>query len=247
MTEKNDISNIYTINLKKVEDGSEMGNDKFFLSKRYPFWKFFLTFQKRLIESKELLPNKLKNRVCVCTYNANLPIEDYHNAIQLKSMDGYLLSILDGHGGIEMAKYANKKLHLLFDNYLSSIEEKLSLFENIRIVLSRIYKTIEEEFFLQALENWKNGYGKLAFVGTCVITIVVNNSNLYIANLGDSKARLFKNIEGIYSSLKISKTFNANKISERVRLSHKIKDDNLFSTNDGINFYVKGRLIPTRV
>jgi serine/threonine protein phosphatase PrpC len=174
-------------------------------------------------------------------------MEDFHNAIQLKNIDGYLLTVLDGHGGIEVAKYANKKIHLLFDNFIKDEDDNLSLLEKIKNVLSRIYNTIENELFTQAFDYWKKGYGKLAFVGTCAITIIINNSNLYIANLGDSKARLYKRIEGVYSSLKISKTYNANKISERVRLSQRLKDKDLFVTNDGVNFYVKGRLIPTRV
>jgi serine/threonine protein phosphatase PrpC len=35
---------------------------------------------------------------------------------------------------------------------------------------------------------------RLAFLGTCVITLEVSDENSYIANLGDSKARLFRGI-----------------------------------------------------
>jgi len=205
--------------------------------------------RKALTQSNELITNKLKNRVSVCTYNANYPMEDFHNAIQLKNVDGYLLSVLDGHGGVEMAKYANNKLHLLFDRYIKefSDDNSVSLYDKIKFVLQKIFKKIEDDFYKLALEYWKNGIGKLAFVGTCVLTVIVSDNNIFIANLGDSKAKLIRKGENGYNSIKISKTYNANKIAERVRLRQIHNDHDLFVTNDGINFYIKGKLIPTKV
>lgn len=78
---------------------------------------------------EELIKNQLRNRVCEVTATANMPREDRANAIQLKNLEGYFLSVLDGHGGDIVAEYASKKLHMKFDEKIlelksSEISEK---------------------------------------------------------------------------------------------------------------------------
>jgi hypothetical protein len=70
---------------------------------------------KSTLEEKFLKSNILSNRVCKLTYAANDPIEDKLNAIQLKNFDGYFISVLDGHGGFEVADFASRELHRKFD------------------------------------------------------------------------------------------------------------------------------------
>ena len=66
--------------------------------------------------SEDLINNDILNRVSIVQCSANNPVEDRFNAVQLKNINGYYLSVLDGHGGNQVADYANKKLHLYFDN-----------------------------------------------------------------------------------------------------------------------------------
>jgi hypothetical protein len=101
--------------------------------------------KNKIKESKnienELISNRLKNRVCEAYINANFPREDRSNAIQLKNFDGYFLSVLDGHGGEDVAEYANKELHKKFDNkYMELIIEEENSSEKNRITLRQAEK-----------------------------------------------------------------------------------------------------------
>jgi hypothetical protein len=71
---------------------------------------------------EDLTENKIINRVSIVQCSANNPVEDRFNAIQLKNIDGYYVSVLDGHGGNQIADYANKKLHVYFDNRIKFLE-----------------------------------------------------------------------------------------------------------------------------
>lgn len=88
------------------------------------------------IDENGMLPNELKNRVSVIQYDANCPREDRHNAIQLKNFDGYILSVLDGHGGHDIADVASKKIHILFDEIYRKTKEDDELSENEKIIAS---------------------------------------------------------------------------------------------------------------
>lgn len=90
----------------------------------------------------ELIPNRLKNRVCHVSIRANHVREDRSNAIHLENFNGYFLSVLDGHGGVEVADYASKKLHQKFDN----IYGQLKVEENTITEQERVKKAIELAF-----------------------------------------------------------------------------------------------------
>lgn len=72
--------------------------------------------------TEDLTSNKIINRVSIVQCSANNPVEDRFNAVQLKNIDGYFVTVLDGHGGNQLADYANKRLHLYFDNRLKFLE-----------------------------------------------------------------------------------------------------------------------------
>jgi len=89
-----------------------------------------------------------------------------------------------------------------------------------------------------------------------LITIVYND-NVYVANLGDAKARLFRKNEYIvgrsdsttYESIKLMHRHNASKKREQARLSKLFPNDSdIFICKDEDNTlcYVKGRLQVTR-
>ena len=54
--------------------------------------------------------NKLDNRLVLFQYTANDPIEDRFAYAQIKSLPGYFLTVLDGHGGPQIGK-KHLKLH----------------------------------------------------------------------------------------------------------------------------------------
>lgn len=49
--------------------------------------------------SSDFKPNHIKNRIVNLQYPANNPIEDRFDFVQLKSIQGYFISVFDGHGG----------------------------------------------------------------------------------------------------------------------------------------------------
>lgn len=157
--------------------------------------------------TEDLIRNDILNRVSIVQCSANNPVEDRFNAIQLKNLNGYYLSVLDGHGGNQIADYANKKLYTYFDcrfNYHKNSDFKLKqkiedsyiyAFEKVvrlftYIILFNILQ--EKECYDIALDAYKKGHGKAAFVGSCVLSIIVHDNILYIANLGDSKAEIYR-------------------------------------------------------
>jgi hypothetical protein len=73
-------------------------------------------------ESSGLTENRLKNRVCEWHISANDPREDRSNSIQLKNLDGYYISVIDGHGGDFIAKYTKKELHKIIDQKLLDLK-----------------------------------------------------------------------------------------------------------------------------
>lgn len=71
---------------------------------------------------------------------------------------------------------------------------------------------------------------------------------MYIANLGDSSAKLFRRIQDGYLTIKLTNTLNAKNRSEQIRLKKLFPDDDEIVVNNKLNnsFYVKGKLQPTR-
>lgn len=109
------------------------------------------------LEERILRANILKNRVCQMVHAANNPIEDRHNAIQLKNFEGYFLSIFDGHGGYNVAEFANSQLHRKFDqNFLRirNSENKMTEQEMVIASINYAYDEIVTNF---------NDLGKINF------------------------------------------------------------------------------------
>lgn len=114
-----------------------------------------IEIEKKIKESKiienELVSNKLKNRVCEAYINANFPREDRSNAIQLKNFDGYFLSVLDGHGGEDVAEYTNKELHKKFDNKYMELKndenDKMREVDKVKHAIKYSFEQIVRNFF----------------------------------------------------------------------------------------------------
>lgn len=81
------------------------------------------------------------------------------------------------------------------------------------------------------------------------MVVVATNEKLYIAQLGDSKAKLYKNIDNRIISKKLTTTFNAEKPHQQLELFKKFKEVDIVHCKREFNkcCYVKGRLQPTRV
>jgi len=101
------------------------------------------------VKNNEMLTsNQIKNRVSVIQYAANNPIEDRYNAIQLRNLYGYCLQVLDGHGGSQVADFANKKLHVMFDTKYLELKDNKKISEKDKIItcINFAFKAVVRKF-----------------------------------------------------------------------------------------------------
>jgi pyruvate dehydrogenase phosphatase len=222
---------------------------------------FFLTIthKKRVLKSAEekLEMNNLTSRANIIQHNANSPIEDRYNAVELKNLPGYFLAVLDGHGGDQVAEYASRNLHKYFDTIFKELLIKsgrkptANVDDLIKKALVETFLKIENEYYNIALDLYKHqGKGREATVGSCVTAAVVTGDKIFVANAGDSKAKLFRKLnKNQYEVIKLTTTFNAEKKYEQERLMKEFKAEKdivMCKRPNNKVCYVKGRLQPTR-
>jgi len=206
--------------------------------------------------TKTIELNNLENRASVIQFNANEPIEDRYSAYELKNFPGYFLAVLDGHGGSDVAEYANERLYRYFDEIYKEMKLKNKKLSEDEVVVNSLLKTferVEKEYYQIALEKFKTGNYRAGRVGSCVLVTLVSKNKIYTAQLGDSKAKLFrKNSQNpeLYDIVKLSTTHNSEKKKEQEYLVNKFSNESdivVCKRPDNTVCYVKGRLQPTRV
>ena len=202
--------------------------------------------------------DKYKDFAFGAQLGANYPCEDtfFIQNITLLNYEGIFLSIFDGHGGDKLSKYSNLLLYPYFlERFNMNIFEQ-SLNKRIVLSLKQAYEKIEHEFIKIAFnEKLKNNYA-YSQVGTCAISAIIINKKIFVANLGDSKARLFYlnnkylktgNSTSEIKIKKLSKVFNIRKKSEQIIYKKKFPEDkDIIKCYDHRSCYVKGVLQPTR-
>ncbi len=220
-------------------------------------------------DKKYFLPKlnttKINDSIFGLQLSGNSPIEDKLTISEINlSSKSYFLSILDGHGGYELSDYANKIFLNYFNESYHSYPEYMVDEKKITLSLQNTFRRIEKEFLTIVLNQTSKGNKRYSYIGTCVLIGIINNNKLYIANLGDSKARLISINERIniynsnsnrhvnrnyYSIKKLSKVFNARKQYEQIELTNKWPSEvDIFicHRNNPKACYVKGTLQPTR-
>lgn len=260
---KNSISNKKDLPSIRKNNIFKISSKKYFLTKikvnilvfiKKYFFKlenFFSPKRNELISNlNNLIPNQILNRVSNIQYYANNPVEDRLNAIQLINLNGYYLSVLDGHGGSIIVDYAYKHIPIYFDERIKSLENS-DFNEDYKIIdaFNYSFQSVENDLYQMATQDYLNRKYKIVFCGCCILSIVVYNNKLYIANLGDSRSELYsKNNSGEYSSQILNNIHNAKVKSEQIRLKLEFPNepDIVVSRSLGNAVYVKGRLQPTR-
>lgn len=225
---------------------SKTSDNRLFCAKE-KFW----IFGGKSTQGLEL--DNLEKRAAAVQHNANNPIEDRYSAVELKNFPGYFISVLDGHGGFQCAEFANQRLFNYFDNtYMNLKETKKNLSEDELVInaLLKTFEQVEKEFYDISINLYRRGEGKQATVGSCVTISVISMNKIYTAQLGDSKAKLFrKNKENQYDVVKLTTTHNAEKKHQQAELYKQFSDKDIVVCKRPNNTvcYVKGRLQPTRV
>ncbi|XP_038671781.1 integrin-linked kinase-associated serine/threonine phosphatase 2C isoform X1 [Scyliorhinus canicula] len=123
-------------------------------------------------------------------------------------------AVFDGHGGTRSSKYAAQNLHLnLARNFPKG--EVCSIEKTIKKCLLMTFKQTDEGFLKQASSQkpaWKDGS-----TATCVLQV---DKDLYVANLGDSRAILCRanGASKKLTALLLVKEHNPTQYDERMRI-----------------------------
>ncbi len=196
-------------------------------------------------------------------YNANNPNEDNYSIYEMINFKGYLLSVFDGHGGFELSQYANERIGSYIDKFykeeISRGETENNTNTNSYIInsINKAFTAIENEFLeiaRKSLFNTKSPNLKFTSVGSCATVILLTPNKIFSAQLGDSKAKLYRksnisyfNKSTKYDIIKLTKNHNSAKKDQQDLLKKQFSDKDIVVCHRGNSCYVKGRLQPTRV
>ena len=212
--------------------------------------------RKKLL-SQLTIKDDYKESIFGLQLGANDPCEDsfFIQNITLLNNSGVFFSIFDGHGGYLLSRYANLLLYPYFLESFNSNKFEQNLTERIINSLKDSYHRIEIEFLKIVFNERIKGNNNYSRVGSCAISAIIINREIYVANLGDSKARLFlsmkKSVKNnsylLYKVKKVSKVFNIRKKSEQDRMKKSYPYDKyIYRCYEDKGCYVKGMLQPTR-
>ncbi|KAI4318671.1 hypothetical protein MLD38_032347 [Melastoma candidum] len=157
---------------------------------------------------------------------ANTLLED-HSQIESGSLSlnesgpyGTFVGVYDGHGGPETARFIAENLFHHLKRFTSD-NDSVTV-DNIR----KAYQATEEGFLSLVTKQWPTK-PQIAAVGSCCLTGVISGGNLYVANLGDSRAVLGRAVKatGEVLAIQLSAEHNASIESVRQELHSAHPDD----------------------
>ncbi|KAK6924528.1 PPM-type phosphatase-like domain [Dillenia turbinata] len=123
---------------------------------------------------------------------------------------GTFVGVYDGHGGPETSRYINDNL---FQNLKRFASEQQTMSAD---VVRKAFQATEEGFFSVVTKQWPMK-PQIAAVGSCCLVGVICGGNLYIANLGDSRAVLGRLVRATGEVLAIQLSAEHNVGIESVR------------------------------
>ena len=206
--------------------------------------------------SQLTINDKYKDSIFGLQLPANNPCEDsfFIQKIKIFNKNGLFFSIFDGHRGQFLSKYANLLLYPYFlENF--NINKFIQNFDDrIKISLEQAYDRIELDFLKISFNEHLKKNHIYTRIGSCAISAIIINGKIFLANLGDSKARIFYTTKKEdfgnntnYHVKKISKTYNMRKYREKRKMKKKFKGEkHLYKCYGPKACYVKGVLQPTR-
>ncbi|KAF7841313.1 putative protein phosphatase 2C 64 [Senna tora] len=123
---------------------------------------------------------------------------------------GTFVGVYDGHGGPETSRFIND--HLFHHLKRFTAEQQLMSVDVIR----KAFQATEEGFTSIVAKQWQMK-PQIAAVGSCCLVGVVCNGNLYIANVGDSRAVLGKAVKATGEVLAMQLSTEHNAAIESIR------------------------------
>ncbi|XP_076899087.1 putative protein phosphatase 2C 60 [Bidens hawaiensis] len=133
---------------------------------------------------------------------------------------GTFVGVYDGHGGPETSRFINSNLFQHLKRFTSE-NQSMSV-----EVIKKAFQATEEGFLSIVTKQWQM-QPQIAAVGSCCLVGVVCGGNLYIANLGDSRAVLGRHVKatGEVLAIQLSEEHNACIESVRQELHSNHPDD----------------------
>ncbi|XP_076901471.1 putative protein phosphatase 2C 60 [Bidens hawaiensis] len=133
---------------------------------------------------------------------------------------GTFVGVYDGHGGPETSRFINSNLFQHLKRFTSETQS-MSV-----EVIKKAFQATEEGFLSIVTKQWQM-QPQIAAVGSCCLVGVVCGGNLYIANLGDSRAVLGRHVKatGEVLAIQLSEEHNACIESVRQELHSNHPDD----------------------
>ena len=183
-------------------------------------------------------------------YVANKFIED-RVAHQIVAGKRQLVTVMDGHGGPQVAEYMTRELPGILSSELGSGK-------SIREALTASFRLADARWFDLVHPAYQLGFTGPIKVGACAIAVVIDDSHITVASVGDCKCVLARESEPA-NDLNIERNANREEEQARLRQLHPGEEDVVkcrrswteeVSKNIVKKFhsgcYVKGRLQPTK-
>ncbi|KAK9988557.1 hypothetical protein SO802_028796 [Lithocarpus litseifolius] len=117
----------------------------------------------------------------IAVVQANSSLEDQSQVFT--SPSATYVGVYDGHGGPEASRFVNKRLFPYLHKFAKE-QGGLSV-----DVIKKAFDATEEEF-LHLVKRALPARPQIASVGSCCLVGAISNDELYVANLGDSRAVL---------------------------------------------------------
>lgn len=167
------------------------------------------------------------------TLEGNVYSEDAHafDVIRLGSHKVSILSVIDGHGGWQVAKFLQdqlnpmlrQKLDHLYSNAAFSSSAKVLDQRLLQDALRQTYIDLDKLLCTRMQPAVSLGFARFACVGACAISVAVTDSHYIVANAGDCKALLYTGGKAIA----LNSTHNVDDPAEcdRVRSLHPLEHD----------------------
>eukprot|EP00250_Pteridium_aquilinum_P015142 c22405_g2_i2 orf=536-1657(-) len=152
----------------------------------------------------------------VAVVQANEPVED-HSQVRIGPF-GTFIGVYDGHGGPEASQFIHDCLFSKIETFAQRCGEMSSR------VLKEAVKATEDEFLSLVDRNWRIT-PQIASVGSCCLLGVISGNNLYVANVGDSRAVLGTVRQGRVTAVRLSEEHNASIAEVREELKAQHPDD----------------------
>ncbi|RLO08294.1 hypothetical protein DYB28_002322 [Aphanomyces astaci] len=160
--------------------------------------------------------------------------------------DAVFASVLDGHGGWQVAEYVNK--HLVNDTAALLRDVASNDPTHIASLLSSAFVATDDAMRTLLLPAFQLGFGEVNRVGACSMLAYAKEDTLVVANAGDVRAVLASiDASGGLVATPLSTDHNAKHASEQARLvADHPNESNLVMCQSREACYVKGGLQPTR-